>query len=259
MENAVVTSPLRGDPHLGARSGPQRVRSTLPRHEARLRYIAIGELVALEQIKTDSEELDSGSVAIGPFARLDANAVAARDGKTRGVITNLFGSQAAFQAETMALALSAADLIQQIEFPRPEDHPSADEWVDAFFLGESGRGPAHGAEPAAGYSALWVLWLSAVPYGLWSESIAGPSVDENRTWIARLEGVFEGAIDHFGLTLRPGTTVGDLAVAVAGMVEGLWLNQCLTTRHPTDPSEPIATAMLRSGRLLWRGATQPPG
>ncbi len=229
----------------------------MSRHEARQRYIGIGELVALEQIRTDSEELDSGSVAIGPFSRLDANAVAARDGKTRGVITNLFGSQAAFQAETMALVLSATDLIEQIEFPRPQDHSNADEWVDAFFASEAGRGPAHGAEPAAGYSALWVLWLSAVPYGLWSESIAGPSVDENRTWIARLEATFQDAIGHYGLTMRPDTTVGDLAVAVAGLVEGLWLNQCLTIRHPTDPSEPIVTAMLRSGRLLWHGATQP--
>jgi len=123
--------------------------------------------------------------------------------------------------------------------------------------GEAARAPSHGAEPAVGYSALWVLWLSAVPYGLWSESIAGPSVDENRNWIARLEEAFQGAIDHFGVTLRAGTTVGDLAVAVAGVVEGLWLNQCLTDRHPTDPSEPIGTAMLRSGRLLWHGATLP--
>ena len=214
-------------------------------------------MVALEQIKTDSEGLDAGTVAIGPFARLDANTVAARDGKTRGVISNLFGSQAAFQAETMALALSATDLVEQIEYPRPEEHSSADEWVDAFFAGEAARGPSHGAEPAAGYSALWVLWLSAVPYGLWSESIAGPSVDENRNWIARLEVVFQGAIDHFGMTLRADATVGDLAVAVAGMVEGLWLNQCLTDHHPTDRSEPIATAMLRSGRLLWNGATLP--
>ncbi len=229
----------------------------MSRHEARQRYIGIGELVALEQIRTDSEQLDSGSVAIGPFSRLDANAVAARDGKTRGVITNLFGSQAAFQAETMALVLSATDLIEQIEFPRPQDHPNADDWVDAFFTSEAGRGPMHGAEPAADYSALWVLWLSAVPYGLWSESVAGPSVDENRTWIARLEATFQDAIDHYGLAMRPGTTVGDLAVAVAGLVEGLWLNQCLTIRHPTDPSEPIVTAMLRSGRMLWHGATQP--
>jgi hypothetical protein len=59
------------------------------------------------------------------------------------------------------------------------------------------------------------------------------------------------------LSVRAGTTVADLAVATAGLVEGLWLNQCLTTRHPTDPSEPIATAMLRSGRLLWNGATLP--
>lgn len=31
----------------------------------------------------------------------EADAVAARDGKTRGAITNLFGSQAAYQTETM--------------------------------------------------------------------------------------------------------------------------------------------------------------
>jgi hypothetical protein len=213
--------------------------------------------VALEQIKPDSEALDAGAVAIGPFARLDANAVAARDGKTRGAITNLFGSQAAFQVETMALALSASDLTEQIDYPRPADYQSADEWVDAFFAGEAARGPAHGAEPAVDYAALWALWLSAVPYGLWSEQIAGPSVDENREWLARLEVAFQGAIDHFGVTLRARTTVGDLACAVAGMVEGLWLNQCLTTRHPSDPSEPIATAMRRSGRLLWYGATLP--
>jgi hypothetical protein len=183
--------------------------------------------------------------------------VAARDGKTRGAITNLFGSQTAFQAETMEMALNAVDLIEQIRYPRPADYPSADEWVDAFFAGEAARGPEHEADPAIDYAALWVLWLSAVPYGLWSEKIAGPSMDENREWMARLEVVFQEAMDHFGVSLRPGTTLGDLTCATAGMVEGLWLNQCLTTRHPTDPSEPIDTAMRRSGRLLWNGATLP--
>ena len=83
-------------------------RSTLPKDEARRRYVEIGQLAALEQIKRDSELLDRRSIAVGPFARLDAGAVAARDGKTRGVISNLFGSQAAFQAETMERALDAA-------------------------------------------------------------------------------------------------------------------------------------------------------
>ena len=196
-------------------------------------------------------------MAIGPFARLDANAVAARDGKTRGAITNLFGSQAAFQAETMALALGATDLIELIEHPRPEDYATADEWLDAFFTLESVRGPAHGAEPVVDYAGLWALWLSAVPYGLWSEAIAGPSIDENRAWMARLEILFDAAIDHFGLALREGVTLGDLACGVAGLVEGLWLNQCLTNTHPMDPTQPIAAAMRRSGRLLWQGATRP--
>ena len=234
-----------------------RSRSTLPKAEARQRYVEIGELVALEQIRRDSQALDDRSIPIGPFARLDANAVAAQEGKTRGAISNLFGSQAAFQAETMALALSAGDWIEQIDYPAPADFPTADAWVDAFFAGESARGPVHGAEPAVTYASLWALWLSVVPYGLWSERIRRPSIEENVQWLERLERVLQEALDHFDMTLSDATTLNDLACACAGLIEGVWLNQCLTERHPSDASEPIATVMRRSGRLLWRGATQP--
>ena len=152
--------------------GPKRrAGSTLPKDEARRRYVEIGELAVLEQIKRDSEALDR-SRPVGPFARLDANAVAAHDGKTRGAITNLFGSQAAFQAETMALALSVGDWIELIEYPRAADLPDAGAWLDAFFGGESARGPQHGGDPVD-YATLWALWLSTVPYGLWSEHVRG--------------------------------------------------------------------------------------
>ena len=144
---------------------PRRGRSTLPKSEARRRYIEMGELVALEQIRKDARKLDDGAVAVGPFARLDAEDVAARDGKTRGAITNLFGSQAAFQGEIMALALNAGEWIDRIEFADPAAFPTADAWLDAFFAGESARGPRHRATPAVSYSFLWALWLTAVPYG----------------------------------------------------------------------------------------------
>ena len=235
----------------------KRGRSTLPKPQARLRYVEIGELVALEQIRADALQLDERAVGIGPFDRLDAGAVAARDGKTRGAITNLFGSQAAFQAETMELALSARDWIERIEYPAPADFPDADAWVDAFFEGQSERGPRHGAEPAVTYAFLWTLWLSAVPYGLWSQAIAGPSMEEHVQWLDRLEQVLARALDHFGLDLRNGTTTGDLACAIASLIEGVWLNQCLTTRHPCRPSEPISGVLRRSGRLLWLGALAP--
>ena len=101
----------------------KRKRSTIPKAEARRRYIEAAELVVLDQIRADSRLLDARTIAVGPFARLDANAVAARDGRTRGAINNLFGSQAAFQAETMALALSARDWIERIEYPDPADFP----------------------------------------------------------------------------------------------------------------------------------------
>jgi hypothetical protein len=232
-------------------------RSRLPRDEARQRYVEIGVQVALERIKADAEALRTGSVVIGPFASLDANAVAARDGKTRGVIANLFGSQSAFQAETMALVLSAQELIEEIEYPRPADYPGADEWVDAFFAEQAARGPSHGAEPRDYYTSLWTLWLSAVPYSVWSDEVAEPGLQESRDWMTRMVAVFEEALDHFDLTLQPGTSLDDLAVATAGLVEGLWLTQCQTARHPIDPKEPIATSMRRSGRLLWNGATRP--
>jgi hypothetical protein len=230
-------------------------RSTLPRDEARRRYVEIGELAALEQIRADSEALDERAIVVGPFSRLDANAVAARDGKTRGAISNLFGSQAAFQAETMAHALSAGDWIERIELPPATSFDSADAWVDALFAGESARGPRHRAEPGGSYGFLWALWLSAVPYGLWSERISGPSMGEHVQLVRKLEDAFDAAIAHFGVALRDGTTVNDLACASASLVEGVWLNQCLTDRHPFDAGEPIGAVLRRGGRLLWRGAT----
>jgi hypothetical protein len=230
-------------------------RSTLPKDEARRRYVEIGELVVLEQIQRDSELLDDDAIAVGPFARLDAGAVAAHDGKTRGAITNLFGSQANFQAETMALALSAGAWIEALRYPAPADFDDAEAWLDALLVGESDRGPMTGSVPSVTYGTLWALWLSAVPYGLWSERVRRPSMEEHVQWVGLLEREITGALGHFGMSLRADTSAADLAGALASMVEGVWLNQCLTTRHPTDESEPIATLLRRSGRLLWRGAT----
>ena len=104
---------------------PRRGALNLPRDEARRRYVDAGELAVLEQIRIDSGTLDERSIAVGPFSRLDAGVVAASDGKTRGAITNLFGSQAAYQAETMELALSAGDWIEQLAYPAPEDFADA--------------------------------------------------------------------------------------------------------------------------------------
>jgi hypothetical protein len=230
-------------------------RSTLPKDEARRRYVEIGQLAALQQIKRDSESLDRRSLAVGPFARLDANAVAERDGKTRGVISHLFGSQAAFQAETMARVLDAGEWVEQVDLPAPAGHPDAGAWVEALFAAESARGPQRGARPKVDYAALWALWLSAVPYGLWSERVSTPSMEEHVQWVEKLEGAFAEAIEHFGLQLREGVTLTDLAGAAASLIEGAWLNQCLTSTHPSHPDEPCEAFLRRSGRMLWDGAT----
>ena len=225
-------------------------RSTLPRDEARRRYVEMGQLAALQQIKRDSEALDRRSIAVGPFARLDANDVAERDGKTRGVISHLFGSQSAFQVETMARALDAGDWVEQLEHPAPADHPDAGAWVEALFAAEAARGPQRGERPRLDYAALWALWLSTVPYGLWSERVSAPSMEEHEQWIEKLAEAFGKALEHFGLVLREGVTLADLGGAAASLIEGAWLNQCLTA--PSD------RFLRRSGRLLWEGAVTAP-
>lgn len=232
-------------------------RSRLPKQDARQRYVEMGELAVLQKIQEDSRTLDEDALPVGPFARLDAAAVAARDGKTRGAVTNLFGSQAAFQTETMALALSAGDWIAGISYPAPTDFPSAEDWVDALFAAEAARGPRHAAEPEISYAFLWALWLSAVPYGIWSRTIAEPSMREFGQWLDKLEAAFAKAVTHFGVSFRESMTARHLACSAATLIEGAWLNQCLTGQNPADTDEPIATVLQRAGRMLWHGATMP--
>jgi hypothetical protein len=116
-------------------------RSRMRKPDARKRYVELAELAVLQQIQADARLLDTEQIAVGPFARLDANAVAAVDGKTRGVISNLFGNQARFQAETMILALSAGHWIEAIDYPAPQDHAAANDWLDAFLRAEARRRP----------------------------------------------------------------------------------------------------------------------
>ena len=233
---------------------PKRKRSRLPKDAARAHYVAIGSMAVLEQIRTDAAALDDAAIAVGPFARIDAGAVAARDGKTRGSITNLFGSQAAFQVEVMQAALDA-DLLE-IPCPDPAGFADAEAWVDAFFEAQAARGPRHGADPEMSYACLWALWLGSVPYGLWSERIAGPAMEEFMRSVVGIEAALGAAVAHFGLRLRPDGSLADLALATASVIEGVWLNQCLTARHPALPGEPFQAAMQRAGRLLWRGAVE---
>jgi hypothetical protein len=231
-------------------------RSDAKRQMARQRYIEMGEQVLLEQIREDSRDLDKSLRAIGPFSRLDANVVAERNNKTRGSINNMFGSQAAFQKETMALALSAGLWIEEVSYPAPGDFAKAEDWIRAFFKGQSFRGPAHNSPANVNYGSMWALWLGTVPYGLWSEAISKPSMAEHVQWVRSLESVFETALDHFDTKLVGRVSINELASAAANLIEGAWLNQCLSRNHPFDHRKPIQNSLVTSGLILWRGATR---
>ena len=74
--------------------------------------------------------------------------------------------------------------------------------------------------------------------------------------LVQLEAVFAEALARFGLSLRPGATLADLAAASASLIEGVWLNQCLTRTDPRNRERPIADILVRAGRLVWNGAVE---
>ena len=239
-----------------------RHRSSLSRDDARKRYLQLAETALLTQIRQDAHLLDREDderrVAVGPFARLNAEEVAASaDGKSRGAITNLFRSQRQFQLEAMALVLDDPS-VDAAPLPDPREFDDPHEWIEAVGSAEAAQGPHHGTEPAESYAMSWVLWLSQVPYGLWSERIAVPSMREFRhsADLVERESV-RPALLRFELEPRPPWTPLDIASAIISLREGLWLNQCLSAEHSTRPGEDPTQAARAALTMLWQGATQP--
>jgi hypothetical protein len=240
----------------------RRHRSPLSRDDAKKRYLQLAETALLTQIRLDARRLDREDderrVAVGPFARLNAEDVAASaDGKSRGAITNLFRSQRQFQLDAMALVLEDPNVDEAVP-PDPRAFDDSRDWIEAVASAESQRGPLHGMEPAEGYAMSWVLWLSQVPYGVWSERIAAPSMREFRHSAERLEReLVRPALARFELEPRPPWTPLDVASAIISLREGLWLNQCLSAEHSTRTGADPAQAARAALTMLWAGATQP--
>ena len=209
-------------------------RSGLSREEAKKRYIQLAEKVILEQVEEDARRLDGEDddrrKAIGPFARLSAERVAELDdGRSRGADHERLQEPARVPARGDGGRLGRSGSARGLDTPDPQGFEDAGAWIEAVATFESERGPMHETESLEGYAAGWVLFLGQVPYGLWSEYIAEPSMKEFRGSAERLErGAIRPALEHFGLEVRPPLTTLDLAAAMQSMIEGLWINQCLT-------------------------------
>lgn len=236
-------------------------RSTLPPEELRRRYIQLGELVLLEQIRAEAERLDiaDSALPVASFARLDADEVARRVGKTRGSITNLFGSQAAFQLATMMVGIDEfVDIggVHEVDYPAPSAYPDPEGWLQALAHVECDRGPHHG-QPPTGYAARWTLWASLLPHAIWSTHMATVSTAEFENWTRWIEReLLQPALDHFGFEIAPPFQKHDLALALAHTIEGLWLSQAIVTHYGIGNGISPNQAAINALTMLWRGATQ---
>lgn len=237
-------------------------RERLPRRDAEQTYLQAGELEVYRQLERDAAALDAAleterAIAIGPFARLRADDVVDELGKTRGAINNLWGSQEGFRAAILATFLNDTTLgVDDVDYPDPAACASLDEWVAGWAAAEIERGPRHGTEPDNRYGLRWAAWLALVPYGIWSDRVAEPSMREYRDSVDHATGLLEPALEHFGVTIDPPATLADLAVAATSAIEGFWLNSSLTTDDPIGRQGPFVGALATTLRLLVRGATR---
>jgi hypothetical protein len=236
----------------------------LTRGEARRRYIDIAETVLIDQVSAAAKAFDAQhprpQSALGLFASIDANAVAARDGKTRGAITNLFGSQAEFQVESMAMSTEDRDYggFGERAYPCPTQFENSAEWVCQVARIESSRGPQRGRPTERGYARRWLLWLSMVPYAPWSERLSEAAREEFDGWVGKLErDVIAPALEHFSEEPVDGVSTTDLAFAFNAAVEGLWLSQCVAEVHGGRAELTTQRAAEQTLTMLWRGATKP--
>ena len=221
-----------------------------------------GELAVFRQLERDGHALDETlardqAFPLGPFARLRSDLVLDELGKTRGAINNLWGSQEAYRAAVMAVFLNDTGLgLSEVTYPDPARATDLEAWIAALARVEIKRGPHHCMAPENRYGLRWAAWLGLVPYGIWSETVARASLGEYRLGAARYATqILAPALRHFGLSVRPPTTLDDLSVAVCSTVEGFWLNACLSSEDPLGRDGSIGDALAACLRILIRGAT----
>ena len=233
-------------------------RPRLDRDTAVETYVHQGQLEVLEQIRRDAALLDGEVTAVGPFSRVDPEQVARSVGKTRGAINNVWGSGAQFQNAVISQFLIDDELGLGVhEMPAPTDFQSLDDWIVALARAEIERGPTRNMKPSNSYALRWAVWLTLVPYGIWSDRIASASTREFQLGVARyVSELLSPMLDHFDRRLQPGVTIEDLATAIASQVEGAWLNTCLSD-DPLDDGVSNETRLCAAFAMLINGALEP--
>ena len=179
-------------------------RSTLPKDEARRRYVEIGELVALEQIRKDAKLLD------------ERRSRSARSPASTPTPSPPATARRAARSPTCSAA-------------RPPSRPRRWRWRSTRASGSSGSsspprrlsrrrglvrrraspasrraGPRTAPSRPSTTGSCGRCGSAPCPTASGASSVPGPSMEEYVQWLRRLEAILGDALDHFGLTLREG-------------------------------------------------------
>jgi len=223
---------------------PDPKRERLPRKVAEARYLDTGLDLLLESVRDRAQQLDRALVADGPdgsapdipgpVADVTAHAVADQLGKTRGAITNIWGSQQQFHLALLKKLLTSTDNLGAI----PDRHET-EELVDSiddvasavsvFADGELERGPRPDPDldnltNSQLWGSLFLTELAYYPYAQWSARVRKLIHDGNENYLDQLvNNFYQPGLDGLGRREHPNLRYHDLARILYALTMGFWL------------------------------------
>ena len=180
-----------------------------------------------------------------------------RDGKTRGAITNLFGSQAAYQVETMGMTLDARRDRRAGRLARPG------RFRRCRGVGRGAVRRPVGARAEARGGARHVL---CVALGALARHRALRPLERARRRAVDGRVRPAGGAARDDLRGRPGALRADAPrgrgpggprLRRRQPDRGRLAQPVPDRRHPRVADAPISATLVRAGRMLWRGAVAP--
>jgi len=185
-----------------------------------------------------------------------ANAVARAHGKTRGAISQPVRQPGSLPGRNAGAGAQRGRVGRAGQVSRRRSTSPRRRLVRRRMAGQAARGPCMAPSPPSTTGSCGRSGSAPYPTACERRGLAAQHERNTCSGCGAWSGYSPRRSNHFGRALRAARRSRSRR-AVASLIEGLWLNQCLIKAPPLRPAEPIATLLLRSAACLWRGRVAP--